>query len=121
MLSVIQAFSDPGLSERHVAQLSNQRRDFSRHSSFRIDHLATNHITTLRRFSSFAAAAVHAFVLALDEAQQVIDLRHQLAVAAKDFPSIVQSDFGAVDQFMGFGQGLDDLRREIVAFQVPRH
>ena len=60
---------------------------------------------------------MHAFVLALDEAQQVVHLRHQVAVVAEDFPGIVQSDFGAKDQFVGFGQGLDYLGREVVPFK----
>ena len=45
----------------------------------------------LRRAAVFAAAAVLPLVLALDEAQQVVDLRHQLAVGAEDFPGVVQA------------------------------
>ena len=56
-------------------------------------------------------------VLVLDEAQQMVDLRHQVAVAAENFPGIIQSDFGAEYELMGFGQGMNDLGREIVAFQ----
>ena len=54
------------------------------------------------------------------KAQQVVDLRHQLAVAAEDFPGVVQADLGPVEQAVGLGQGLDDVRGEVVALQARR-
>ena len=74
----------------------------------------------LRRSPPLPSPAVHSFVLALDEAQEVVHLRHKLAVVAEDFPGVVQADLRAVEQPMGLGQRLDDVRRKVVPFQ-PHH
>lgn len=55
-------------------------------------------------------------MLALYKAQQMIDLWNQLAVGAEDFPSVFQADLRAIEQTVCFGEGLDNLLREIVAF-----
>ncbi len=58
-----------------------------------------------------------AFLLTLNKADQFIDLGYQQAVAPQNLPGVIQSHFGAVDQPVGFGQGIDDVDREIVALQ----
>ena len=63
---------------------------------------------------------MHSFVLALNEAEQVVYLRHQMPVGAQDFPGVFQADLGAVEQAVRLGQGLDDLRRKVIAFQSHR-
>ena len=63
------------------------------------------------RLSCFAAAAVPAFLLAFDERQQLIHLRHKLAVAAQNFAGRIEADLRAIDQPMGLGQAIDHVRR----------
>jgi hypothetical protein len=60
----------------------------------------------------FAGAAVSAFLLLLNEVQQMVDGRDQFVVAAKDFASMIQPHFGTIDQAMSFVQRLDGLERE---------
>lgn len=58
-----------------------------------------------------------ALLLAFDKANQVIDRRKQTAVTPQDLPSVVQANFGPVDQTMRFGQCLDDVLRKVVPLQ----
>ena len=50
-------------------------------------------------------------------AEQLIHLRHELAVAAQDFAGRVEPDFAAVDQPMGLGQAIDHVRRKLVPLE----
>ena len=43
------------------------------------------------------------------KASNSIDLRHELVVAAQDFAGMIEPDFGAIQQAMGFGQAVDDF------------
>ena len=54
---------------------------------------------------------------AFDERQQLIHLRHQLAVAAKNFAGRVEADLRPIDQAMGLGQAIDHVRRKLVPLQ----
>ena len=56
----------------------------------------------------FASPAVLPFLLVLDERQKLAHLRPKLVVATQNFASVVQADFGAIHQPMGFGQAVDD-------------
>jgi hypothetical protein len=55
------------------------------------------------------------FLLTLDEHQQLVYLRHELVVAAENFASVVDAYFRAIDQAMGFGQGIDRFWRKIIS------
>ena len=58
-----------------------------------------------------------ALLLFLDEVHEMVHGRNQLALATKDFARMIQTDFGPIDQPMGFYQGLDVVIRKIVAAQ----
>ncbi len=47
----------------------------------------------------------------------MIDLGHELVVAAEDFAGMIQSDLGSIQQAMRFGQALDGFGRELIALQ----
>jgi len=53
-----------------------------------------------------------------DEAQQMVDLGHQLAVGAEDFPGVFPGRPSSGREAVGLGQRLYHLRREVVAFQT---
>ena len=56
-------------------------------------------------------------LLALDEKEQLVDLRHELVIAAQDFPRMIQAYFGPIDQPVRFGEEIDDVGRELIALQ----
>ena len=58
-----------------------------------------------------------AFLLAFDERQQLVHLRHQLIVAAQNFAGWIEADLRSIDQPMGFGQAIDHVRREVVPLE----
>ena len=58
-----------------------------------------------------------AILLTFDERQQLIHLRHELAVAAQDLAGRIDADLRAIDQAMGLGQAIDHVGRELVPLQ----
>ena len=74
----------------------------------------------LRGPAAFARAAVLAFLLRLNEAQQFVDRGHQLVVGPQNFAGMIESDFGAVQQAVRFGQAVDRFGGEVVSLQAPR-
>ena len=58
-----------------------------------------------------------AILLAFDKCEQLIHLRHELAVAAEDFAGRIDADLGAINQAVGLGQAIDDVRGKLVAFE----
>ena len=58
-----------------------------------------------------------AFLLRLNEAQQMVDRRDQLVITAKDFAGVIEPNFGPINQPVGFRQTVDHFGRKIVSLQ----
>ena len=54
-----------------------------------------------------------AFLLALHEVEQMIDLGNKLVVATQDLAGVVESHLGSVEQTVGFGEAVDHLEQRV--------
>jgi len=55
-------------------------------------------------------------MLMLQEAEQVDGFGHEPSVGAEQLAGVIESDFSAVDQAMGFGKRADRVGGKIVSF-----
>ena len=57
------------------------------------------------------------FLLILNEAQQGVDVRHQLIVRPQNLAGMVQADFRPIEQPMGFGQAVNRLGGKLISLE----
>ena len=74
----------------------------------------------LRGPAAFARAAVFAFLLRLNEAQQFVDRGHQFFVGPQNFARMIEPDFGTVEQPVRLGKAVNGFGGEVVSLEAPR-
>ena len=62
-----------------------------------------------------------AFLLLLDEAEQMRHFGRNQVVAAQNLAGVVEADLGAEQQPMRLGQAVDCFVREVACASAPRH